>query len=122
MWKVASAQRVQPSHDCSFTSPMLLSIQQHPSQNEVITHKARDMSIRSEVIEQFAKVAREHGKQLPSLSDGLPLLESGLDSLCFAIVVTRLEDALGVDPFSGNDQLFPVTFGEFVSLYESAEV
>jgi hypothetical protein len=79
------------------------------------------MNVRSEVIEQFTKVASEHGKQLPPLIDGLPLLESGLDSLCFAIVVTRLEDALGVDPFSGDDQLFPVTFGEFVSLYESAK-
>ena len=80
------------------------------------------MNIRSAVVEQFITVAREHEKELPPLSDGLPLLESGLDSLCFAIIVTRLEDALGIDPFSGDDQIFPVTFGEFVSLYESAEL
>lgn len=78
------------------------------------------MSVRSEVIDEFLKVARDHDKQLPSLTDDLPLLESGLDSLCFAVLVTRLEDSLGVDPFSTDETLFPVTFGEFVKLYETA--
>ena len=51
----------------------------------------------------------------------MELLDSGLDSLCFAVVVARLEDALGVDPFSASeDTRFPVTFGEFVTLYEHA--
>jgi acyl carrier protein len=35
------------------------------------------------------------------------LLETGLDSLCFAIIVARLEDELGVDPFSVDDASFP---------------
>jgi acyl carrier protein len=49
------------------------------------------------------------------------LLDSGLDSLCFAIVVARLENALGVDPFSEDeDARFPVTFGDFVRFYENA--
>lgn len=78
------------------------------------------MSTRSEVVDQFVKVAREHDKELPPLTDDLPLLESGLDSLCFAIIVTRLEDSFGVDPFSTESTLFPVTFGEFVRLYEAA--
>jgi len=78
------------------------------------------MSTRSEVVDQFEKVAREHDKGLPPLTDDMPLLESGLDSLCFAIIVTRLEDTLGVDPFSTESTLFPVTFGEFVRLYEDA--
>jgi len=48
-------------------------------------------------------------------------MESGLDSLCFAIVVARLEDALGYDPFSAsNDVEFPVTFGDFIKFYENA--
>lgn len=76
--------------------------------------------IRSSIVEQFQKVAQEHGRTLTPLSDDLPLLESGLDSLCFAIVVTRLEDSLGVDPFSAEDVLFPTTFGEFVHLYEAS--
>lgn len=71
-------------------------------------------------MDQFQKVATEHGKNVPALTDDLPLLESGLDSLCFAVVVTRLEDSLGVDPFSTDSSLFPVTFGEFVRLYENA--
>jgi acyl carrier protein len=47
------------------------------------------------------------------------LLNSGLDSLSFAILVTRLEDSLGIDPFTeSEDAQFPVTFGDFVNLYE----
>ncbi|MGA8109297.1 MAG: acyl carrier protein [Acidobacteriaceae bacterium] len=75
--------------------------------------------IRSAIVEEFRKVAEEHGRALASLSDDMPLLESGLDSLCFAIVVTRLEDSFGVDPFAAENVLFPVTFGEFVHLYEA---
>jgi acyl carrier protein len=49
------------------------------------------------------------------------LLDSGLDSLCFAIIVARLEDQLGVDPFiASEDVFFPVTLGEFVKFYEDA--
>jgi hypothetical protein len=48
-------------------------------------------------------------------------MELGLDSLCFAIIVTRLENDLGVDPFSANEGApFPVTLGEFVRFYENA--
>ena len=55
------------------------------------------------------------------LTDETVLLESGLDSLCFAIIVSRLEDELGVDPFTtAEDIYFPVTVGDFVSLYENA--
>ena len=49
------------------------------------------------------------------------MLELGLDSLCFAIIVSRLETVLGVDPFSDNaDAPFPVTLGEFIRFYENA--
>ena len=79
------------------------------------------MNIRSEIIAQFKEVAHEQDKQLAPLADEVELLDSGLDSLCFAIVVTRLEEALGVDPFSTSEDLaIPVTFGEFVSFYENA--
>jgi len=78
------------------------------------------MNVRSTVVDEFMKVAQEHVKQLPPLTDSLPLLETGLDSLCFAIIVTRLEDSLGIDPFVADDSLFPITFGEFVRLYENA--
>jgi acyl carrier protein len=79
------------------------------------------MSVRSEIETQFTEVAEEQGKHLTPLTDDLELLESGLDSLCFAVIVARLEGSLGVDPFSeSEDAVFPVTFGEFVSAYENA--
>jgi acyl carrier protein len=79
------------------------------------------MEIRSEVAAQFAEVAIENNKQLASLTDDLQLLESGLDSLCFAVVVVRLEERFGVDPFNTSEDVhFPVTFGEFVRFYENA--
>jgi hypothetical protein len=79
------------------------------------------MSVRSAVLDQFRLVAREQGKELGPLSDDLVLLESGLDSLCFAIVVARLEDSVGFDPFSvAEDVDFPVTLGDFVKFYEDA--
>jgi hypothetical protein len=79
------------------------------------------MNIRSEIVDQFTQVAQGQGIRLAPLTDDLELLDSGLDSLCFAIVVARLEGLLGVDPFSASeDVLFPVTFGEFVRFYENA--
>jgi acyl carrier protein len=79
------------------------------------------MDIRSEVVAQFTQVAEEQDKRLTPLTDDLPLLDSGLDSLCFAIVVARLEGSLGVDPFSDDeDARFPVTLGDFIRFYENA--
>ncbi len=79
------------------------------------------MSVKLTILSEFEKVACEQSKQLADLSDDLMLLESGLDSLCFAIVVARLEDALGVDPFlTAEGGVFPRTFGDFVRLYENA--
>ena len=78
------------------------------------------MSVRSIVISQFEQVAAEQHRKLSRLSDDLKLLESGLDSLSFALIVARLEDALGFDPFDvADDVKFPVTFGDFVRLYEN---
>jgi hypothetical protein len=78
------------------------------------------MSVQAEILDQFKQVAHEQGKRLGPLCDELPLLDSGLDSLCFAILVSRLEIVLGVDPFSENtDAPFPVTLGELIRFYES---
>jgi hypothetical protein len=80
---------------------------------------ANRMSIRSTVASQFEQVALEQKRKLARLSDDLRLLDSGLDSLSFALIVARLEDSLGVDPFDTADEVsFPVTFGDFVRLYE----
>lgn len=78
------------------------------------------MSLTLIITEQMAQVAREHGKVLAPLSDDLALAESGLDSLGFAVVVARLEDKLGFDPFTATGEVsFPVTFGDFVKIYEN---
>ena len=81
------------------------------------------MLIRNVIRSHFEQVAKEHDMQLEPLHDNLPLLASGLDSLCLAIVVARLEDQLGVEPFSAaaaEDLPFPTTIGEFVGFYQVA--
>jgi acyl carrier protein len=79
----------------------------------------RNMSVRATIASQFEQVAREQQRNLSPLSDDMRLVHSGLDSLSFAIIVARLEDALGVDPFNAAEAVeFPVTFGDFVRLYE----
>jgi acyl carrier protein len=79
------------------------------------------MDVRSEITTQFKLVAQEQDRRLAPLTDNLELLNSGLDSLCFAIIVARLESLLGLDPFSDSeDARFPVTFGDFVNFYEHA--
>jgi len=79
------------------------------------------MSVRSEIINQFTQVAKEQNRNLAPLTDDLFLMDSGLDSLCFAIVVARLEDSLEIDPLSASDDtVFPVTFGQFIAFYENA--
>jgi acyl carrier protein len=78
------------------------------------------MSVRTTITSQFQQVAQEHQRTLTPLSDDTKLIESGLDSLSFAVIVARLEDLLGIDPFNAADVLeFPVTFGDFVRLYEA---
>ena len=79
------------------------------------------MPVRSTVLAEFRQVASEQNKKLAALADDLVLLESGLDSLCFAIIVARLEDTLGVDPFTSTEKAaFPVTLGDFIKFYEDA--
>jgi acyl carrier protein len=79
------------------------------------------MDIRATIVSVCQSVAQEQQKTLTSLDDNLPLLETGLDSLCMAVIVARLEDQLGFDPFSSGEEFeFPVTMGDFIKLYEGA--
>lgn len=71
--------------------------------------------------ETYLEVLEQTGAILlvPELNDDVILLESGLDSLGFAILVATLEEKLGFDPFTMMDEPFyPSTFGEFVDIYE----
>lgn len=86
--------------------------------SDLATHSR---TIRDVIMEQIVAIAARQSKQLASLSDDLPLMESGLDSLCLAVLVASLDDELGLDPFSADgDVEFPVTIGDFIELYENA--
>ncbi len=77
--------------------------------------------IKPTIISEIERLAEEQRVKLPRLSDDLILQDSGLDSLWFAVLVARLEDSLGLDPFTeSGDAGFPVTLGDFVSAYENA--
>jgi acyl carrier protein len=79
------------------------------------------MSVRLTALANIEQVAAEQNRKLAPLGDDLVLLESGLDSLCFAILVARLEGELGVDPFTASEEIaFPVTLGDFIRMYEDA--
>jgi acyl carrier protein len=78
--------------------------------------------IKSTIIQEIQRLAEAESKALPALTDDLALLDlAGLDSLAIAILVARLEERLGLDPFSISDDVFyPVTLGDFISSYERA--
>ena len=79
------------------------------------------MSVKAVVISEIQQIADDDKKSLPPLTDDLVLLDSGLDSLAIAILVARLEEALGFDPFTESDDVaYPVTLGDFVRFYEHA--
>jgi acyl carrier protein len=79
------------------------------------------MTTKLTILAEMQRIADEQAKKLAPLSDDLVLLDSGLDSLCFAVLVARLEDTLGLDPFTAADDIaFPVTLGDFVKVYERA--
>ena len=81
------------------------------------------MSVKTTVISQIQQMAADHQQSLPPLTDDLVLLDSGLDSLAIAILVARLEDSLGLDPFTefaSDEMAYPVTLGAFIGFYERA--
>lgn len=76
--------------------------------------------IRTTIERLFRKALADVG--LPTtqyLPNDLVLLQSGLDSLGFAILITQIEQELGYDPFTLMEEaVYPTTFGEFVAIYE----
>jgi len=81
------------------------------------------MSVRAAVITEIQQIAEDGQRDLPPLADDLVLLDSGLDSLAIAILVARLEETLGLDPFSdgaSDEMAYPVTLGDFIRFYERA--
>ena len=78
------------------------------------------MSVRLRIFAALKRIAEEQQVALPQLNDDLLLHETGFDSLAFAILVARLEDDFGIDPFTiSEDAAFPLTVGDFVRAYEN---
>lgn len=74
-------------------------------------------------MEEITRIADQQNKKLVALSDDLPLLSSGLDSLCIAVLVASVNDRTGFDPFDLDGSItLPVTIGDFIKLYENAPV
>ena len=77
--------------------------------------------IRTTILSEIQRLAQEDQKAVAELKDELVLLESGMDSLMLAILVARLEETLGLDPFTTSEDVFyPVTLGDFIKAYETA--
>lgn len=77
------------------------------------------MDIRSIILEELIALFEEDDLSVPEFHDDTLLLETDLDSLGFAVLVTRLEERLGYDPFSLMDEaVYPATFQEFVDVYQ----
>lgn len=79
------------------------------------------MNVQEDIVRTMREVADESGKELTEdLNPETVLLQSGLDSLDFAIMVARLEDEWGDDPFAAMDEpVYPVTLADLFGVYES---
>ena len=80
------------------------------------------LDLRKIITKTFNEVLKqtnpEH-KIYDKLDDDLVLLDSGLDSLGFAILVALLDEELGYDPFQIMEEpIYPSTFDEFLKIYE----
>lgn len=76
-------------------------------------------NLRNQIIAAIKETADVRGSEIGALDDDTVLLESGLDSLGFAILVARLEEELGYDPFVMMDEpVYPRTLSEFIEIYQ----
>jgi acyl carrier protein len=76
---------------------------------------------RRSIEEEIAVVLKESGREVPAITDTSALMRGGLglDSMDFAVLVVRLEQRLGCDPFnSAALEQFPTTVGELAGLYD----
>ncbi len=79
----------------------------------------REEEVKQIISRQFRDSLKEQGIEGPNeFAHDFTLLESGLDSMAFAILVTTLESELGYDPFILLDEpVYPRTYGEFEAVY-----
>lgn len=75
--------------------------------------------IRGQVIKEITEVFSSEGVEFDSTMLSKPVMGIGVDSLAYAILVARLEQKLGRDPFTSNPELgYPELLEDFVKAYE----
>lgn len=78
-------------------------------------------STRDVVVQELRRLLVEEDSDRTTVADDDSLVDLGLDSLALAVLITRLEDALGCDPFLAIEQGAPPrTVGDLVVLYEGS--
>ena len=77
-------------------------------------------TLRITLIKTISQVLKDSGRSVANIQETDALTGTlGLNSLDLAVVVVRLEQELGVDPFR-DGQPMVATFGDLVALYEQA--
>jgi acyl carrier protein len=75
------------------------------------------------IIEEITRLLVEDGKPVPPIGPDDGLVELGLDSLSFAVLITRLEELLGYEPLDLIESgAYPRTVRELVAVYAQARV
>ena len=75
-------------------------------------------TLRNTICETIADVAREAGRDISEINDDHLLREKlGFDSLDLAVIVVRLEQRLGIEPFRVQQRSVRTT-GDLISAYQ----
>ena len=80
-----------------------------------------NLEIRTHIFKCAAEIAKQQRKVLPTITDSTPIMGSGFDSLCLAILVAQLDDEYELNPFDSHHASMPKTFGGLVQLYVDAK-
>src|SRR6266404_2888593 len=108
-------KRVDWQPACARVVERPLAISMSPLTDSPVRTRIRDAALRA--FEEALELRRLEARK--QFADNAALLESGLDSLGFAILVVKLEESLGYDPFVlMTEPVYPKTFGEFIDIYE----
>ncbi len=78
------------------------------------------MNLEQQIRQAMSQVAELSDCQLVEpIEPNTLLLECGLDSLGYAMLVAQLEEDLGSDPFTELEiDIYPSTFAEFLAIYQ----
>jgi acyl carrier protein len=74
--------------------------------------------VRAQIIEEIRETFAIEGVTYDDSMLDKGVMELGVDSLTYAVLVTRLQVKLGRDPFTENPELgYPRVLGDFVNAY-----